>query len=186
MRIKIIVFAGGLLSSCTSSYEKFTNFDIPNGIGEYTEVFCDGESYRAGTQSHSSSYNEATDTIDTISRSSRGTVSPISRQIRFNEGAGEVWYRGADTVAKLDEAGDWVPALSVDFAPEKITAVFEGDLGQKANFIARGVTSMGVSFLLDKSGAQHTGVLNRVTGTWSVDDSYVISCVKADLSKRVF
>ena len=182
MRFSASLIAIAALTGCTTPHAQIVSYDIPNGIGEFTEIYCEGTITTPGVTTVDTNYNEYSDRLESSVHTTPSHTSAVSRQIRFNESTGEFWYRGASGVDKGQAQDGWLPAVEAVFTPDKIIARFPLDALQRS---LRTISSMGINLLMGENANTATGTLNRVTGTWTTG-SYVIPCAKSDDIERAF
>ena len=103
----------------------------------------------------------------------------LIREIRFDEDAGEFWYKGASGFEDKKAAAGWVPAEKVKFFEDRIEAKFKID-GARRTLLDLG--TLGTSRLFAKDPV---GRLDRMSGVWEISGAQ-LQCRKIEAKDRLF
>lgn len=128
---------------------------------------------KSGTSVNESSGQTEDDYVDIP------TKVDVIREIRFDQDKGEFWYKGAGRlISKKGNRDGWIPALTVEFTDDLITATFEpGGMS-----VFRDIASLGLSKL---KKAPNIGELDRYSGIWRIRDMS-LTCRLLEAKERKF
>lgn len=146
-------------------------------FAEEVRLICEGVVTRTRSVPSGTSVNENTGAKQTEYASVPYSDDAV-REIRFDEGNGEFWYKGESGLSKDGAVDGWIPAKEVQFTESEITARF----GTGGSRKAKEILSFGLARLID--GAP-VGTLDRYTGIWRIDDD-VLTCRKMAIEERKF